>query len=180
MSRVVSFSGAVTSLSCIPGFRATPVSSFIPLPRSLRTLFGDFCRRSSGFTVVVSCPCFAFFSCSSCYYFSLSSFAFVSPRFLSQTFSEGALSFFVFSLLVRLPPPLLLLLGVLRLILLLPLLPFGLLACWVSRLSELRVMLFSLLSFRLLLGLLLMSSLHFLYGDTVLLFRCFSFRACFV
>ena len=123
-----------------------------PLWQLLSAFFrGDF---------VVSCPCFASLSCSSCYHFSLSSFAFVSPRSLSRTFSKGALSFFVFSPLVQLPLLLLLLLGVLRL-LLLPLLPFGLIACGVLRLRGLfRVMLLSLLSLRLLLGLLL-SSLRF-------------------
>ena len=137
------------------------------------------CRCSSGVTFVVSCPCFVSFSCSSCYYFSLSLFAFVSPHSLSRTFSEGALSFIAFSPLMRLPLPLLLLLGVLRL-LLLPLLPFRLIVCGVLRLNGFfRIMLFSLLSLRLLLGLLL-SSLHFtlcLYGSPL---PVFSFRACCV
>ena len=142
VSHLVSFSGAVISLTCIPGFHAMPVSSFTLLPRSLHMLLGTFCRRSSGVTFVVLSVLCVFLSCSSCYFFSLSSFAFVSPhsllfspRSLSRTFSKGALSFFAFSPLVRLPLPLLL--GVLCLLLLLPLLPFGLIACGVLQLHGL-------------------------------------------
>ena len=138
------------------------------------------CRRSSGVTFLVSCPCLASLSCSSCYYFSLSSFTFVSPRSLSRTFSEGALSFFVFSPLVHLTRPLLLLLGILHLLLLLSLLPFGLIACEVLWLRGFfRLMLFSLLSLSLLLGLLLLSSLRFTLCRYSSL-PVFSFRACCV
>ena len=89
----------------------------------------------------------------------------------------GAPSFFAFSPLGHLP--LLLLLGVLHLLLLLPLLPFVLVACGVLPLRGFfRVMPFSLLSLRLLLVVLLLSSLRFPLGRYGSPLPVFSFRAC--
>ena len=75
-----------------------------------------------------------------------------------------------------------LLLGVLRLLLLLlPLLPFVLIACMVLPLRGFFcVVLFSLLSLRLLLLLLLLSSLHFNRGRYGSPLPVFSFQACCV
>ena len=172
VSRVVSFSGAVISLTCIPGFRAMPVSSFTPLPRSLRMLLGNFVGVLPGLLLLYPVRALRLYlarpaAISPCPF----SLLFLFVLFLGP-FSEGALSFFAFSLLVHLP--LLLLLGVLRRLLLLPLLPFGLIACGVLRLlGFFRIMLFSLLSLRLLLNLLLLSLLRFT------LCRCSSPLQCF-
>ena len=141
--RILFFCGAVLSL---PYTRGCSCDAFVFLP-SASSFFGYVpwrpCRHSSG-VFVVSYPFLASFSCSSCCFFSWSSFtSFLLVLFLGY-FSDGAPGFFAFSPLRHLP--LLLLLEVLRLLLLLPLLSFMSLhaafpASWVFG-----VFLFSLLS----------------------------------
>ena len=112
-------------------FRAMRVPSFPLLLHSLRTLLGALVGILPGlFRCILSF--LAYFSCSSCCFFSRPSFTSFFLILSLEYFSEGAPGFFAFSPLRRLP--LLLLLGVLRLLLLLlPLLSFMLLACGVSR-----------------------------------------------
>ena len=162
----------LSPLPVFRAFRALPVS-FTPLPRSLRSLLGAFVGVLPGF---LCCD----LSVLGVFLLLVLILFLLVPRSLSWTFSEGAVSFFAFFPLGHLPLPLLLLLGVLRLLLLLPLLPFVLIACGVLLLHVFfGVMLFSLLSLRLLLGLLL-SSLRFTLGRYSSPLPVFSFKACCV
>ena len=112
-------------------FHAMRVSSFPLLPRSLRALLDTLVGILPGwFRCVLSV--LGVFLLLVLLLFLPVLVHFVSPRSLSQAFSEGAPGFFAFSPLRRLP--LLLLLGVLRLLLLLlPLLSFVLIAYGVAR-----------------------------------------------
>ena len=152
VSRVVS---SVVMFSPFPVFqvsRAMPVSSFPSLLRSLRTLLGALVAVIPG--LLLLCPVRTWrlslarpdaLSPGPC------SLLFFLVLFLGS-FLRGLIVFFVFSPLGHPPLPLLLLLGVLRLLLILPLLPFVLIACRVLPLRGFfRVMLFSLLSMQLLL-----------------------------
>ena len=156
------FCGDVLSLPCLPGF-SCDACVFFPSAYSFFA-YAPWrpCRRYS--RVALLCPVRTWrlsLACPDALSPGPRSLLFLIVLLLGS-FLRGLIVFFAFSPLGRLPLPLLLLLGVLRL--LLPLLPFVLIACGVLRLHGFfRVMLFSLLSLRLLLVLLL-SSLRFNIG----------------
>ena len=154
VSSVVSFSSADIYLSCLPKSRAKTESSGNP-PRSFaftpcRILSAIFRRN---FCCVLFVLCVFIF-------IILLLFLCVLVLLLGLFLRTLLVSFFAISSLMRLPLPLLLLLGVPRLLLLLPIWPFGRIARGVLRLRGLFLVLFlSLLSLRPLLGGLLLSSL---------------------
>ena len=162
VSRDVSFSGVDIYLSYLPEFRAKTESSviyflalFACAPwRSLSAIF----RRN--FCCVLYVLCIFIFLLLLLFLRLLILFLFLLVLLLVLFLRTLLVSFFAVSSLVRLPLPLLLLLGILCLLLLLPLLPFGCIACGELRLRGVfRVMLLSLLSLRPLLGLFLLCSL---------------------